>query len=107
MIPESAMPVVRLELNGMKHAILHAFSNHTEELQALVSEQMDKICQTEQLRRIVTEQLTRAVSVEITDLIAKEVRAVFWETGVKEAILEKVRDSLTKKLEPKPDEPIS
>ena len=100
MIPHDAMPIVTLELRGMKHAILHAFSEHSDELQALVNAQMERICELGELRKIVTEQLTRAVQVEITELISKEVRSIFWETGVKEAVIEKVRDALTKKLDP-------
>ena len=49
------MPIIRLELQGMKHAILHAFSEEQEEISKAVDAALEEMIRPENIAKIVRE----------------------------------------------------
>jgi len=68
MRPES-IPVVRLEVDYMKHAILHAFTEYSLKVDADVKAAVERFCTPENVMRIVDE----AVRTELRAAIEKEI----------------------------------
>ena len=85
-----SIPVIRLEVSYMKHAILHAFSAHTLKVDASVKKAVEEFCTPENIETIVK----RAVDTALNDAIKEEIRR-FYEYGAGRAyIAEAVRERL-------------
>lgn len=69
----NGMPIIRLELDGMKIAILHAFSEFQAATDAQVKAAMEKFCSPENVQRIVE----RCVEQEMKHAIEREIRNFF------------------------------
>ena len=59
---------VRLELEGIKHTIIHAFSSSQEEISDMVSKSLDEILKPEIMQRTVNDAVTKCVYSAIDEL---------------------------------------
>lgn len=67
------LPIVRLELEGMKAQIVHAFNNYAEEQKALVRDALDRVCTPTYLSGILHKEVERVIK----EAIANEVKWYF------------------------------
>jgi len=61
----NSMPILRLELEGMKHAILHAFREMSIATDSMVQEEVEKFCRPENLQHIISSEVSRVVRASI------------------------------------------
>jgi hypothetical protein len=55
------MPIVRLEIETLRHTILHAFNTHLDEIGELVKIEVEKICTEEYLKEEVKRQVGKVI----------------------------------------------
>lgn len=67
------MPIVRLEIEGMKQALYSAFSEHMLMLDEQVREAVAEACKTENVLHVIR----RSVKEHLQDALDKEVRDYF------------------------------
>lgn len=74
------MPLIRLEVEGMKHAIVTALGQYTASIDADVRRAVEQVCEPENLRRVIEE----AVAREFRQVLEQEVAGYFkWGEGRK------------------------
>ena len=86
------IPIIRLEVQGMKHTLLTALSQHSVEMEASVQQAVENFCTEKNLTAIVND----AVKYEMDMAVREEVRNFFGfgkagRRAVKEAILEHLK----------------
>ena len=54
-------PAIKLEIEGMKHAILHHFADHNKRVETAVEGEIDNIVASLDIAGIVREELSKAV----------------------------------------------
>ena len=69
MKPNSTIPIIRLEVEGMKHAVLHAFSDHLLTMDEDIKAAVDKIVTPEYIQRIVENAAAEYMKVAIEEEI--------------------------------------
>lgn len=68
-----ALPIIRLEIEGMKHAISTALSEHAAKMDKDVQDAIQSYCAPDNIRRIISQAANKALS----DTIREEVDAFF------------------------------
>ena len=88
---DQAIPVVRLEVEYMKHAILHAFTEHTLKVDADVKAAVERFCRPENIAAIVED----AVNHALKEAIYSEIENFYRYGAGKAHIVEAVRKRLS------------
>lgn len=90
------MPVISLEVRGMRHKIEIALSQYQTEISQYISEALDKYCEPENIRYVVSTAATTAI-----DAAVKECVKGFFGYGGKgrKYIKEEVERRLTEEME--------
>jgi 4-aminobutyrate aminotransferase-like enzyme len=83
-------PIIRIELENMRHQIIHHLGAHHEELEKYVSEQVKKAVDDFDYRDAVRRLAAQAVQ----DAVKKAVEYFFFYGKGKETVERAVRDSL-------------
>ena len=65
------IPIVKLELEHMRHSMMNAFMSHSDEMQVLVQEAVDAYCTEEALIKEVRKHATNAVNQSIKEELDK------------------------------------
>ncbi|MBM5575853.1 hypothetical protein [Deefgea sp. CFH1-16] len=86
----SAMPLIRLEVEGMKHTICVALQQHLLQMDEQIKASVDAICQPDHIAKIIEETASR----EIKTAIESEVRNFYNYGKGREAIKEAVNKAL-------------
>ena len=89
---EQSIPVVRLEVEYMKHAILHAFTEHTMKVDEDVKRAVEYFCRPENIQAIVG----KAVNDVLKSAIEDEIRNFFMYGAGKAALADAVKRRLEK-----------
>jgi hypothetical protein len=63
----NSMPIIRLEVEGMKMAILNAFHAQHVEIDTYVQKELERFCAPENLRRVVGKHVDTVVEAAIRD----------------------------------------
>lgn len=84
------MPMVRIELEGMKHQIVHALASHNEEIEKAIEEQLAATIKT-----FPFEETVRQLAREVISASIKEALEYYFKYGegrdvVKKSILERL-----------------
>lgn len=90
----SGIPIIRLELEGMKLAILHAFSEYQAGTDQAVKEAMEKYCSPENLARIVDQCVER----ELRAAIEKEIASFFQYGAGRQFLAAAVKQKLSESI---------
>lgn len=83
--PKESFPVVRLELESMRHSILHAFSETQLKTDELVKAVVSRVCTPEYIEQKLQTEVYRALD----DAISKEVDRFFRYTSEGQEIVQK------------------
>lgn len=89
---DESIPVVRLEVEYMKHAILHAFTAHTLKVDQDVRAAVEHFCRPENIQAIVK----KAVDATLKHAIESEIEKFFLYGAGRSAIAEAVKKKLEK-----------
>lgn len=65
-----SFPVIRLELEGMRHTVLHAFAQQTAQMDQILQSELDRFCSEDNLRAIVAAQVKESIQSAIKQEIA-------------------------------------
>lgn len=85
------MPIISLQLQGMKHTIHAALANEHAAMDKAVQEALDRLCSEENVARIVHEEARR----QIEATLKEEVQNFFrWSNAGRLAIREAVQERL-------------
>jgi hypothetical protein len=88
----NGIPVIKIELEHMKHSILHAFSQHVADTDSMVKSAVEKFCTPENLQRILDNQVEAVLKAAIQEEVG-----TFFRYGDGRAFLRKaVTDQLEK-----------
>lgn len=93
---DQSIPVVRLEVEYMKHAILHAFTEHTLKVDADVKRAVEHFCRPENIRSVAS----AAVDSVLKEVINAEIEKFYRYGAGREAIAQAVKESLTPRGDP-------
>ena len=85
-----AVPVVRLEVEYMKHSILHAFAEHSAKIDTDVRAAVERFCTVENVRAIVGDAVDRALKAAIEEEINRFYRYGAGREFIKRAVAEKL-----------------
>lgn len=86
-----SLPIIKLELQGMRHAVMHAFTRHQIEMDAHVQAAMDAYCSPENIKRVVD----TAVAREIESAIQSEVEKFYKYGAGRKAVAAAVAEALS------------
>lgn len=88
----STIPVIRLEVDYMKHAILHAFTAHQLQIDQDVKAALDRFCRPENIQAIVS----KAVDSTLEHAIKSEIEKFYLYGAGRSVIAEAVKKRLEK-----------
>jgi len=83
-------PIIKIEVESMKHAMLHAFSEHLLNTDAAFKAAIEDACKPEKVQAILTE----AANKYLKEAIEGETKSYFLYGDGRKAIAEKVKERL-------------
>ena len=86
------LPIIRLEVEGMKRTIVVALTSHAAQMDQDIRQAIEEYCTPENLGRIVRD----AAHAQLTAAIAEEVRMFFWNGPGRQAVAAAVKESILK-----------
>lgn len=90
MIDKSIFPIIRIELESMRHTLQLAISQHLENMDEIIQKEIDRVCTPENVASIVEQAADKEIKAAITNAIHD-----FYRYGEgREAIKEVVRKTL-------------
>ena len=87
---EQSIPVVRLEVEYMKHAILQAFTEHTLKVDADVKAAVERFCRPENIQEIVGKAVDDTLKAVINDEIGNFYRDGAGREAIKRAVAKRL-----------------
>lgn len=84
------LPMIRLEVAGMKHQITHALMAHQAKMDADIINAVEAYCQPENISRVIHEAARSALDAAIKE----EVKNFFWFGPGRVAVAEAVKTKL-------------
>lgn len=87
------IPMIRLEVEGMKRSIVTALLEHQAKMDADVIAAVEAYCQPENISRVIHE----AAQTALDNAIREEVKAFFWSGLGRKAVAEAVKETLLKR----------
>lgn len=86
------LPIIQLKVEGMKHTIMAALTEHSAQMDQDIKQAIEEYCTPENLARIVRD----AAHAQLTAAIKEEVRVFFWNGPGRKAVAEAVKESILK-----------
>lgn len=87
------LPIIRLEVEGMRRSIVTALTEHQAKMDEDVRNAVEAYCQPENITRIIHEAARQALD----NAIKEEVKAFFWNGEGRKAVAAAVKESLLKR----------
>lgn len=85
------IPIITLEVQGMKHAIKAALTNEAAAMDKAVQDALDRLCSEDNINQIVQEEARTAIEATLKE----EVRNFFnWSSAGRRAVREAVHERL-------------
>lgn len=88
------LPIIRLEVEGMKYAICTALTEHAAQMDADIKAAVESYCTPENLKKIVTDSATRILDATIREEVEKFFR---YNGEGRKAVAEAVKECILKK----------
>lgn len=88
-----SIPIIRIELEGMKHTLMAAMSQHLLEMDDLIQVQVDRVCTPENISSIVYEQAKTQIKNAIDDAVRTFYSYGDGQKAVKEAVFQALKES--------------
>lgn len=89
------IPIIRLEVEHMRHTMTVALSEYTAQLDSDLQEAIERFCTPDNLRRIIEDEASRTLD----DVIREQVNNWFMhgegQKVIKQAVEQKLRDGTT------------
>lgn len=90
----NAVPLIRIELEGMKHAIIHAMSEHLAQMDADIQEAVNAACTPENIKKIITDTAEREIKNAITQHVQDFYRYGDGRSVIRDAVFEVLKDGV-------------
>ena len=87
------MPVLKLELNSLKHTIQMTMSNQMDEITKYIQEATDKYCTEENLQEMIDQQVKESIDYTVKQVIENHYRHGDGMKIIKETILRQLGES--------------
>lgn len=58
----SHFPIIKLEIESLKHSILHELSQYHFEVDSMVKEEIKKYCREDNIRQVLRAQISQSIS---------------------------------------------
>jgi hypothetical protein len=81
------IPIIRLEIEHMKHAMLHAFGDYQLQFDETLRKAVEVFCQPDNIDRIVTRQVNESLEQAIRDEVDNFFRLGKGRAAIKAAVL--------------------
>jgi hypothetical protein len=81
------IPIIRLEIEHMKHAMLHAFADYQIHIDETLRNAVEAFCQPDNIERIVTKQVSDSLEQAIRDEVDNFFRWGKGRAAIKAAVL--------------------
>lgn len=88
------LPIIRLEVEGMKYAICTALTEHAAQMDADIKAAVELYCTPENIKKIVTDSATRILDATIREEVEKFFR---YNGEGRKAVAEAVKECILKK----------
>lgn len=90
-------PVVRLEVEGMRHTVMAAMTEYQAQIDADIRTAIDEHCSSENIQRVIK----KTVQIEIDRAIENEISSYFGYSGpgrkfIKEAVIKRIDSEFEK-----------
>lgn len=95
---EDGMVLVKLELEGMRHAIVSALTKQQAQTVLNVDEQVKRAIEQFDAAPLIEKEVEYAVAKAIKEAIDSSVRQLFWDEEVRKIITTAIEQALTKAL---------
>lgn len=89
-------PMIRLELDGVRHHVLHAFASYNADMERRVNDALKEALEGFDFDRAVAAEVTVCLKETVKLAIQRAVRDVFDEKPVREAVADAVRIAIAK-----------
>lgn len=88
------MPIIRLEIEGMKASILHALTEYELQMDSLVKEAIERQCSSEHIHQLINYETSRAIDEAVKDEINNFFKYGKGRDAIKSAICDKLSTGL-------------
>jgi len=90
------VPIIRLELQNMKHSIWHALTQYEVEIDQYIQEALDRVCSHENIREVVMRQTKATLEYELKELIDHFFKYGDGRKALEEMVWKKLSEILSK-----------
>lgn len=95
----SYLPIIRIEVEGMKHSIMHALSTHAEEYEAYIQQELEALDVEAIIRAQVSKTAPRMIEAIIDMATEKAIRDALAQAQFSERMGEIVRGAVQGAIE--------
>lgn len=91
----NTIPVIRLEVEHMKHSIVAALSEYTAQIDEDLKNAVDAFCRPENLKRIIEETVNKELKIEIERQVQNFFRYGAGQQAIAYAVTQRLEKSLS------------
>ena len=85
------IPIMRLEIQGMKHALSVALTEHTVKMDADIQDAINKFCTSENVKKIIDEEVGRNLNEIFRESVRDFLLRGDGRKTIEQAVVEKVK----------------
>ena len=89
---------IRLEVEGMRHQVIHAFGAHQDEMKEIVEDRLTSVLDNWRIDNEVDDAISAELARTVKGIIEEEVKALLGSNEVRDALQVAVAASLTEAL---------
>lgn len=86
------IPIIRLEVSGMKHVVQVALTEYTEQMDKDIQRALDLAITPDTVRAIISEEVDKEVKRGLQELVQSSIRRIFWDENLKKEIADAIGD---------------
>jgi len=94
----TTVPTIRLEIEGMKHSVLHRLAVHHGELEEAVDAEVTRALEAFDAAAVARNELANLLPDIVRELVNDTIRQVVWSPEVRDALREATTVALVKAL---------
>ena len=87
------IPRIRLDVEGLKHSVVHCFNEHSLELGKIVQEELDKVLSKESIQKEIENQVLCCVNQAIKNISQNWTLVNHIETEMANQIVKRLKES--------------
>lgn len=96
------MPMIRLEVEGMRYSVIHAFTMHSVEIQQALDKALEKALSDFDFAAVVKAEADRVLRESVVKAVASVASSLMWSEPIasiiRDGAAQKVREAIEKSL---------